>query len=210
MYDAIFLDVDGTLTKGLSCWQLAHTKFGVQDQARKYYDKAMKGELSFGQWAELDVGLWRGQSLQNLLSAILPPHLIEGAKEGIGTLKETGAEIILLSGGFNYFVDAVAKELNVKHAYSNLIHESNGTLTGKVTVKVGNSKKIVIEEIADRFGFDVHNTAAIGDNFNDIDMFQTVKHSIAFNPKVQSIVKVATKRVDSPNFVDPVNVLLSL
>ncbi len=208
--EAVFLDVDGTLTKGPSCWQLAHRQFGVEEQANRYYELAMRKEIDYDTWARLDVELWRGRSFDELCTALLPPRLMQGVKEGIARFKDHGIKVILVSGGINVFVEAVKEEVKADLAFSNIIHHEDGVITGKVDVHVGTTKQPIVEQVARELDIDLNRAGCIGDHYNDLDMFKSVGYPVAFNPKTKEIRRVAKRTVQGNDFRKAVDALFSL
>ncbi len=208
--DAVFLDVDGTLTKGPSCWQLAHRHFGVERQANRYYELAMRKEIDYDTWARLDVELWKGRSFDELCDALLPPKLLAGVKESIQMLKDRGIKVVLVSGGINVFVDAVKEEVGADLAYSNIIKQEGGIITGDIEVHVGTTKQPIVEQVAEEWGIDLSRSGCIGDHYNDLDMFRTVAHTVAFNPKTREIERVAKRVVRGNDFRLATKALLDL
>ena len=60
-YQAIFFDVDGTLTFSDPAWLQVHSEMNTIDQEKKYYDAFFRGEFDYHTWANLDASLWKGQ-----------------------------------------------------------------------------------------------------------------------------------------------------
>lgn len=207
--EAVFLDVDGTLTKGPSCWQLAHRRFGVEEQANRYYELAMRKEIDYDTWARLDVELWKGRSFEELCDALLPPRLLKGVKESVQAFVDEGVKVVLVSGGINVFVDAVKEEVGADLAFSNIIREEGG-LIKDIEVQVGTTKQPIVERVANDFGIDLSRSGCIGDHYNDLDMFKAVGYPIAFNPKTREIERVALKVVRGEDFRIAAQALLDL
>lgn len=70
-------------------------------------------------------------------------------------------------------------------------------------VTKGVSKKQGIEIVIDKLGYQLENTYAIGDGDNDIEMFRTVKYSIAMGNGTEKAKKNAcyiTDRIDNDGF----------
>ncbi len=205
-----FIDVDGTLTKGVNAWEKIHRYFGVYEQSKVYHDMARRKEISYEEWAALDVAMWKGKKYSEIFEAIFPAPLIEDAKLGVEILKKEFDIVYLVSGGIDVLVDDVRRRVGADYAVANsILHEEN-ILNGEVDIKVGGSKYAVISQIAQEFGSQLENCGAIGDDFNDVDMFENVGKSIAFNSKSDELERVADSVVRSSSFIDPVRELLRL
>ncbi len=201
----IFIDVDGTLTHGLSSWELVHHYFeqnvpGMVNEMNKNTKLWEDGKIDYNTWARLDVALWKGQKYTELEKALLPPNLINGAKEGISKLKENGLYTVLVSGGINIMVNEVKRLIGADEAYSNIICEDNGYITGEVKVPVGNSKVEVVDRVIQRMNIDRKNTFAIGDHINDKEMFEHCGYSLGINIKRSELKEYADKVIDTDNF----------
>jgi HAD superfamily PSPase-like hydrolase len=210
----IFIDVDGTLTTSLSAWELAHHHFAKVDptiidkmnaNTKLYY----QGDITYNEWARLDVELWINSEYHELEQALLPPKLIPGAKEGISLLKDHGFMVVLVSGGIDILVDAVKKEVNADLSYSNRIGHKNGIIDGSLIIEVGDSKADTLEVFSQTYNYDVSDAYAIGDNTNDIDMFKRVKYSLAINTRIPEVIKIASHHIMTENFVDAVKIIIN-
>ena len=197
----VFIDVDGTLTNGLSAWERVHHHFGVVDQMNEHTDLFYSGKISYDEWANIDVGLWKGRFYSELQEALREIDLLKGSKEGIELLKNAGFDTVLVSGGIDVFAQNVADLVGADHVVSNTIGHDNGVIDGTVNIKVSFSKADVIEDIKNRHGYDLNKSGAIGDNTNDIAMFKKVKYSIALNSKHPSVDEVADISLRTDNFL---------
>ena len=214
MKNVVFIDVDGTLTKSLSAWELAHHHFAKVDptiidkmnaNTKLYY----QGKITYNEWAKLDVGLWIDSEYDELTKALLPPILIAGAKEGVKLLKDNGFTVVLVSGGIDILVDAVKTEVNADLAYSNRIGHDNGIIDGSLLIEVGDSKADTLDVFSHSYNYDVSQAYAIGDNTNDIDMFNEVKFSIAINTEIPEVINSASRHIITDNFVDAVKIVIN-
>lgn len=214
MQNVVFIDVDGTLTKSLSAWELAHHHFAKFDptiidkmnaNTKLYY----QGKITYNEWAKLDVGLWINSEYDELEKALLPPLLINGAKEGIKLLKDHGFTVVLVSGGIDILVDAVKIEVNADLAYSNRIGHKNGIIDGSLIIEVGDSKADTLKVFSQTYNYDLSDAYAIGDNTNDIDMFKEVKYSLAINTEIPEVINNASWHIMTDNFVEAVQIVIN-
>ncbi|MCY3410048.1 MAG: HAD family phosphatase [Candidatus Heimdallarchaeota archaeon] len=210
MQRLIFIDVDGTLTTGLSTWEIVHHHFERTDPgivAKMDENTALweKGLIDYDTWAKLDVELWKGKPYQELHEALIPPSLIQGAIEGVAKLKSMGFYVILVSGGINIMVDEVKRLIGADEAFSNKICEKDGIITGEGYTPVGNSMVPSVQKAIDRVGVDLACTFAVGDHVNDIQMFDLVGYSIAINPKREELKQYVNYCIQTDNFLDVVN-----
>jgi len=205
---AAFIDVDGTLTTGISSWERVHHHFNLQDKMKEHSKKFFAGEINYKQWALLDVGLWKGKSKAEIEEAVTPPSMIAGAKEGISLLRNFGYDIILVSGGINLMVDEVAKIVGADAAYSNIIGFTDDRVDGSVQVEVDVKSKVISKVVKEQ-GYDLASSIAVGDHINDLEMFQMLGKAFAVNPKTDDILPYAEKVIHADNFSEVATQILN-
>ena len=92
-YKLVCFDVDGTLIENVKfSWQLFHDYFEIDQKRREEGRKAFeRGDLTYEQWAEHDVELWKERKVtkQDFSDAIAhhQAKLVRGARETLGELK---------------------------------------------------------------------------------------------------------------------------
>jgi len=109
----------------------------------------------------------------------------------------------MVSSGLSLLSNWVHEKYGFDYSVSNdLLHE-NGILTGKVKIQVNYDKKAEwVERILKRFGVKPEEAIAIGDSKGDIDMFQMVGFSIAFNSSCQDLDQIASVCIPNQNLAD--------
>ena len=96
-YKLVCFDVDGTLIDNVTfSWQVFHDYFQTDehrraDAQRRFFD----GEITYMQWAEHDINLWREKNVkkEDFFRALAGLRLMEGAMETLTELKKHGSEI---------------------------------------------------------------------------------------------------------------------
>jgi len=126
-----------------------------------------------------------------------------GVDELISYLKQKGLKLSMVSSGLSILSNWVHKRYGFDYSVSNdLLHE-NGVLTGKVKIQVYYNKKAEwVEKILKQFGVKPEEAIAIGDSKGDMDMFQMVGFSIAFNSSCSDLDQIANIRIQSKNLID--------
>jgi phosphoserine phosphatase len=121
----------------------------------------------------------------------------------INYLKERGLKLSMVSSGLSILSDWVHQKYGFEYSVSNdLLHE-NGVLTGKVKIQVYYDKKAEwVKRILERFNVRSEEVIAIGDSRGDMDMFQMVGFSIAFNSSCSDLEKTANVCIRSQNLAD--------
>ena len=184
----VVFDMDSTLIRGEVVDVLANHA-GAGQQVARITESAMNGEIDFIESFSRRVALLKG--LDEMVLARVAENLIltEGAERVIHTLKKLGYKIGIISGGFDYFGEALQKRLNLDYVFANVLEIENGKVTGNVTGDVidGWRKAEILKTIATVENISLQQTIAIGDGANDLPMLSIAGLGIAFHAK--SIVK---------------------
>jgi phosphoserine phosphatase len=189
----VVFDVDGTLTTHNSIWWRLHELFNTETLGKVYYDQYFAGEIDYDTWADLDAGLWKGQSLQVVMDAVERTEIVDGASETVSELERNGIEVAILSGGLDILANSIGARLGIDYILTNRLLHNNGILTGEVVTLVGWGEKVrAIEQICDHFGVALEETAFVGDGRNDISVLKVVGLPIAFNPEHKEVEEVAS------------------
>lgn len=108
-----------------------------------------------------------------------------GSIELIKELKKAGLKIALVSGGFTYFANRVANELDIDFVTSNKLEESDSILTGKIIPPIINvdTKEKTLLELCKKLDILPQQCIAIGDGANDLKMLKKSGLSVGYNPK---------------------------
>ena len=207
MKKAAFIDVDGTVTFGEASWEKIHNYFGLQDEMQDHSSRYFSGEITYQEWAELDLALWKDRKIEDIHKALNPPNLIEEVKEGIDKLKDAGYLTFLISGGISIMVDEVKRLIDADFAYSNIIGEHDGLVNGTIEMVVGEKSKL-IKRLSKEYEIDLENSIAIGNDYNDINMFEIVGKGYAINPAHQGLIEKSELVFYSDNFKDVISDIL--
>jgi phosphoserine phosphatase len=188
----VVFDVDGTLTKHSSIWWRLHEHFGTTVEGKLYYDQYFSGDINYDQWADLDAGLWKGKTLEEVMDVVHATQLASGAKEAIQILKDNDLKTAILSGGLDIMANDIGRRVGIDYILTNILYHQDGVLTGEVENLVAwGGKSLVIPQINAHFEIPLEKTAFIGDGRNDMSVFKVVGLSIAYNPEDQEVADSA-------------------
>ncbi len=179
-FKLVIFDVDGTLTKGDNSWKLIHSSLNVYEQAKKHRELFFNHEISYQEWANRDVGLWKNTPVKKIA-------------ETVAFLKRKKYKLALLSSGITLLTDKLKEKFGFHYSIANHVcTNDSGLLTGRIECKVGfYNKDAAIQGILREMNMDHSECIAIGDDENDISLFQKVGLSIAFNPINSRVASVA-------------------
>ncbi|HEY3428075.1 MAG TPA: phosphoserine phosphatase SerB [Acidimicrobiia bacterium] len=205
----VVMDVDSTLIQD-EIIDLLATEAGQAEKVAAITEKAMAGDLDFNEALRARVATLAGLPVSSLESVAARVQLTPGARTFVRTLKKMGMKIGIVSGGFTWFTDRLAKDLGLDHAYANELEIKDDRLTGQI---IGSAvdrprKAEILTEIARKEGIGLDQVVAIGDGANDLDMLATAGLGIAFNAK--PVVRDAAHSAVSVPYLDAILFVLGI
>jgi phosphoserine phosphatase len=179
----ITFDLDNVLIDGEAIDEIGKL-MGVEAKISEITKKAMEGDLDFETALKERVALLKGASVENIKEVVSKIPLMKGAEETIAELKKRGYKIATITGSFEIIASRMKNDLGLDYAFSNVLHEEEGKLTGKVSGPlVKGSKAEVLKEIMEMEKVKAEESAAVGDGANDVSMLEEAGLGIAFNAK---------------------------
>jgi phosphoserine phosphatase len=171
--------------------------------AEEYQNQFLAGKISYEEFCERDAEFWKGMKVEKLLEIVKTVPFHPGVDELINYLKQKRQKLSMVSSGLSLLSGWVHQKYGFDYSVSNdLLHE-NGILTGKVKIRVYYDKKAEwVEKIRKKFGVEREQVIAIGDSKGDMDMFQMVGFSIAFNSSCSDLDRIANLCILNKNLAD--------
>jgi phosphoserine phosphatase len=203
-FKLVIFDLDGTLTQERSIWEYIHKQLGKwYGFAEEYQNQFLAGNISYEEFCERDAEVWKGMKVEELLEIVKTVPFHPGVEALINHLKQKGLKLSMVSSGLSLLTHWVHDKYGFDYSVSNdLLHE-NGILTGKGRIQVYYDKKAEwVEKILKQFEVNPKEVIAIGDSKGDIDMFQMVGFSIAFNSSCKELDQIADICIRSQNLAD--------
>lgn len=209
--ELVYLDTDATLAQaGLLVMDMDSTAIqiecideiaklaGVGAEVAAVTARAMNGELDFGQSLTERVAALAGAPESVLADVLKDLPLMPGLTELVTHLQAKHWQVVIASGGFTYFTDALKQQLGLTATYANVLEINNGTLTGQVLGAIVDAKRKaeVVQDVASQYQIIRSQTVAIGDGANDLPMLATAALGVAFHakPLVQAKAKAAIRQ----------------
>ena len=183
MIKLIAFDLDNVLIDGEAIDEIGKL-MDVESEISELTKKAMEGDLDFETALKKRTALLKGASVENIKEVVSKIPLMEGAEETIAELKKRGYKIATITGSFEIIANRMKDDLGLDYAFSNVLHEEKGKLTGEVSGPlVTGSKAEILKEIMEMEKVKAEESAAVGDGANDVSMLEEAGLGIAFNAK---------------------------
>jgi phosphoserine phosphatase len=200
-YKLVIFDLDGTLTQERSIWEYIHIRLGKwYGFAEEYQKQFLADKISYEEFCERDAMVWRGMRVEEVLEIVKNVPFHSGVDKLINYLKRKGMKLSMVSSGLSLLTNWVHQKYGFNYSVSNDLLDEDGILTGKVKIQVYYDKKAEwVEKILKRFRVRAEEVIAIGDSKGDIDMFQMVGFSIAFNSSCSELDQIASVCIQSQN-----------
>ena len=209
-YDLVVFDVDGTLVEhpeDRTVWEVLNMRFTGADGAdRERFDAYLAGRLSYAEWVALDVSGWRdaGATRDQIVAAFEPLKLVSGAREALGTLRERGVRLAVVSGTLDLLLDTLFPDHPFAEVYCNRIRfGADGRIASwSATPFDMSGKSVALRAIAMREDVPLSRVAFVGDSVNDVWIAEESGFAVAFNPKCADLERVADVVVRSRDLRD--------
>ena len=162
---------------------------GAGGDARDITRRAMNGEMDFAAALRARLSLLRGMPESLLAQVAGGIRVEEGASTLLNTLRAKGVRNWLVTGGFTYFAERVAKALLFDEVRANRLKLSDDVLTGDVEPPILDraGKRAALAEACALYHLSESEVLAVGDGANDLDMLLAVEAAgglaIGYRPK---------------------------
>ncbi|NKC00249.1 MAG: phosphoserine phosphatase SerB [Pseudomonadales bacterium] len=203
----VAFDMDSTLIRQEVIDELAR-RHGVGDQVVAITEDAMSGRIDFQESFRRRAALLKGMPVSVLEDVAKSVELNEGARRLLRALKHFGYKTAVISGGFQYVGEYLARDLDIDYVYANNLEVQDGVMTGAVSGPIVDAarKAELLRATADREGIALQQTIAIGDGANDLPMLTSAGLGVAFHAK--RVVKESAQHAISNFGLDAVLYLI--
>lgn len=198
-YKLVCFDVDGTLIDNVTfSWQIFHDYFQTDKHRREDARNAfLNGKISYLQWAEHDINLWREKNAnkRDFYKAINHLKLMKGAIETLKELKKKNFKLAIISGSLNVILERFIPNYQefFDDVFISRIYFNGDGYISKVdaTEYDVDAKALALRKIAKREKISLKECVFVGDYLNDLKIIQKVGLGIAFNCNHDELKRVA-------------------
>jgi len=206
-------DMDSTLIN-IECVDEIAAAVGLKAEVAAITEATMRGEIAdFKESLRRRVALLKGVE-EKWLHEIWA-HRLElnpGVETFLAALRDAGLKTLLVSGGFTFFSDRVARRLSIDYTRANVLDIVDGRLTGRVVEQPwgdicdGAEKRRMLLQTCEALGILPAQAIAVGDGSNDLPMMAAAGLSIAYHAK-PAVREQAMLAIDEGGMDDALAVL---
>lgn len=198
-YKLVCFDVDGTLIDNVKfSWQIFHDYFQADKHRREDAKNAFfSGKITYLQWAEHDINLWREKNAkkEDFLKAISHLKLMEGALETLHELKKRGFKLAIISGSLSIILEKFIPNYNEFFDdvfLSRIYFDKEGKISKVEATEFDmDAKALALKKIAEREKISLKECVFVGDYLNDLKIIKEAGLGIAFNCNHDELMKAA-------------------
>ena len=180
----LIADMESTIIEQECLDELADM-LNLRNKISDITSRAMRGEIDFEPALRERVSLLAGLPATSLQDVHDDVTLMPGAATLLATLKQNNVFCGLVSGGFSFFADKIAAQLNFDACHCNQLEIEADHLTGKVIDPIlgREAKAARLQSWCDEKNLPAAETLAVGDGSNDLDMLKLSGMGVAFRAK---------------------------
>ena len=179
------MDMDSTLIT-IECIDELGDMAGKKAEVAAVTAQAMRGEIEYRESLRRRVAVLAGLD-QKVLERVFVERLrlTPGAETLIAACRKQGVKLLLVSGGFTYFVERLKASLGFDFSISNVLEVESHRLTGRLIGPIvdADAKAAKFREVMKVLHAEKSQTVAIGDGANDLKMMAEAGLSVAFRAK---------------------------
>jgi phosphoserine phosphatase len=189
-YGLVAFDMDSTLIN-IECVDEIAAAAGLKAEVAAITEATMRGEIAdFKESLRRRVALLAGvpeTALHEIAERTM--RLNPGVANFVAAARSAGLVTLLVSGGFTFFSDRVARLLQIDRTRANVLEIVEGRLTGRLVPQPwgdicdGAEKRRTLLAACAELGIAPERAIAVGDGANDLPMMAAAGLSIAFHAK---------------------------
>lgn len=195
MIKLVAFDIDDTLTRGISIWEMIYRLLGTWESVgAKHLERFRRGEIDYNEFARADAYEFRGNPPRIVAEAASRLSYAPEMEETFAKLHEKGITTALVSCSIKQFADWLGEKLDVQHVFANpLIVGPDGLLTGEIKLALPVSeKRRTMLDLREALGLSKNEILAVGDSVLDFTMFEEAGKSCCVAHAPQEVKSAVT------------------
>src|SRR5580704_9778428 len=122
-----------------------------------------------------------------VFDTVIKRALYSGAGDFVARSIASGHDVVLVSGGLDFLMDRLARDLHATAHISNRLEIKDGYATGKLLrpIVAGPEKARLVREWARDHGHDLADCFGYSDSYSDVPMLSVVGRPCAINPDLR-------------------------
>jgi phosphoserine phosphatase len=190
----LIADMDSTIVQGETLDDMAELA-GIGPQIAEITARAMNGEILFSDALRERIAMFNGLNASFLDQTANNLVLTSGAETLVRTMAAQGAYTALVSGGFKFFTERVARQVGFDFNKGNEIEIINDRFSGNIVepITTKTTKQEILKTLAQEQKIEMAETLAVGDGANDLPMLHTAGLGIAYRAKPVVVAQVRAR-----------------
>lgn len=196
----LIADMDSTFIT-VECIDVIARHAGIGAEIAEITQRTIRGELDFSDSLRARVARLSGAPVSLFETAWREDvGFMPGGPTLLATMRANGALTALVSGGFTWFTERVARAVGFDLHRANALGIEDDVLTGTLEEPIldRGAKLSILRELAAGRGLSLAETMAVGDGANDIDMLEAAGTGVAYHavPAAAQAADVAVRHSD--------------
>jgi len=185
--EVVSFDLDGTLLEG-TVFEAVARGAGFLEELEEYDRQFREGRLSLEETFWVEYRYLVGLPLKDVERWLEAAPWLSGIPETVETLREHGHRVVVLTDNPSYMA-----EFPTRWGFQHAIASPAAVVDGRITetVKPAFDKLENFRAWCDAQGISITRCAHVGNDFNDIPIFQAVGRSVAVNPTTPEVARAA-------------------
>lgn len=185
--DLVTYDLDGTLIDG-TAFLLVARAFGFEDEVLHHDRRFRAGEITLEECFRIEFAFLRGRRVDEVGAALERGTWFPGIEAAVARLKAAGLRVAVLTDNPDFITDHLTRFGIDEHIASRGV-VSNGVVTGEVHPSF--DKWANLHRYLEREGLDPGRVAHIGNDVNDIRVWQHVALGVCVEPTGPAVAEAA-------------------
>ncbi len=193
----ICFDMDGVIFEHKNFWLELHRVLGTLPEGKKLTQQYLHTDYA-KLVEEVVFKLWKGKESGPYHQLVKNINYLPGVREVFQQIKRKDYLTAIISSGPIDLARRAQHDLGIDFVYANELVIQNGRISGEFIWPVGGKDKKVqiVKHLCQDLGIDTKEVIFIGDSEIDLEVFQAVGTSIAFNSHSIKLNKVATQIIE--------------